>query len=201
MKAFRFGTIVAAVVAAFLLIGPVSTASAQRRDFLTEQEVEIVREAQDIDQRIEVLVRMIDRRFHALGVNVNGWKDAGKVTDSWGELPTGTRTQLLNDIKRILQKAVDDIDNLAANPNAAPARDKSDPNARRNAKKDPQRFPIAVRNLAAAAERYMTPLKTELDRSADELEKGSIIDSIEFSEQIIAAVGKLPPPEPKKSKN
>lgn len=201
MKCIKFGTTSAVVVAALLLIGSVSHVSAQRRDFLTEQEVEIVRDAQDIDYRIDVLVRMIDRRFHVLGVNVNGWKDAGKASETWGELPTGTRAQLLNDVKTILQKAVDDIDNLAANPSAAPVRDKKDPDARRSAKKDPERFPTAVRNLAAAATRYLTPLKTELDRSTSELEKGSIIDSIELSEQIIAAVGKLPPPEPKKSKN
>lgn len=201
MSSNRFEASAAALVAAFLLMGSLTAASAQRRDFLTEQEVEIVRDAQDIDYRIDVLVRMIDRRFHVLGVNVNGWKDAGKASDSWGDLPKGTRAQLFNDVKRILQKAVDDIDNLAANPSAAPIRDKTDPNSRRMAKKDPDRFPTAVRSLAAAATRYLGPLKAELERSTDEIEKGSIIDSIELSEQTIAATGKLPPPGPKKSKN
>lgn len=171
------------------ILGSLTAASAQRRDFLTEQEVEIIRDAQDIDVRIEVLTRMIDRRFHVLGINVNGWKDAAKVSDTWGELPKGTRADLFNDIKKILQKAVDDIDNLAANPSSAPIRDKGD----RRAKKDPERFPNAVRDLAAAAGRYLAPLKTEMDRSTNDIEKGSIIDSIELCDQIIEAVGKLPP--------
>lgn len=169
---------------------------AQRRDYLTEQEVEIVRDAQDIDARIDMLVKMIDRRFHVLGVNVNGWKDAAKPSEVWGDLPKGSRPELFNDIKKILQKAVDDIDNLAANPNAAPIREKGD----KRAKKDPDRFPAAVRELAAASRRYMPPLKAELDRSKDEMEKGSIIDTLELCEQIIAAVDKLPP-EVKKAKN
>ncbi len=170
---------------------------AQRRDFLTDEEVEIVREAQDIDARIEALTRMIDRRFHVLGINVNGWKDSAKSSETWGELPKGTRVQLFNDIKRILQKSIDDIDNLAANPNSAPVRDKGD----KEAKKDPMRFPSAVRSLASAANRYIGPLKTELDNSTSDIEKGSIIDSIDMCNQIMEAVGKLPPPEPKRSKN
>lgn len=183
------------LAAAFVLALPAG-ADAQRRDYLTEQEIEIVRDAQDIDLRIEALTRMIDRRFHALGVNAGGWKDAGKASETWGEIPSGTRAQLLSDIKKILQKAVDDIDNLAANPNAAPIRDKND----RRAKKDPQRFPTAVRQLASASERYVPLLKAELDRSESEQERGAIIASLELCGQIIDSVAKLPP-EVKKEKN
>ncbi|NOT47814.1 MAG: hypothetical protein HOP17_08700 [Acidobacteria bacterium] len=172
------------------------TADAQRRDFMTEAEIEVVRDAQDIDDRVEVITRMIDRRFLVLNVNVNGWKDAAKQSDVWGELPKGSRAELFNDIKRLLQKAVDDIDNLAANPGAAPIRDKGD----KRAKKDPERFPNSVRNLAAAAGRYLGPLKSAMDKSESDIEKGSIIDSIELCDQIIEAVGKLPA-EVKKTKN
>jgi hypothetical protein len=185
-----------AIILIFICLFAAASASAQRRDFLTEQEVEIVRDSQDIDARIDVLAKMIDRRFHVLGINVNGWKDAGKVSDTWGELPKGTRAELFSDIKKILQKAVDDIDNLAANPNAAPIREKGD----KRAKKDPDRFPASVRDLAAAAGRYLGPLKAEMDRSTSDQEKGSIIDSIELCDQIIEAVGKLPP-EVKKAKS
>lgn len=162
---------------------------------MTDAEIEIVREAQDIDSRVDMITRMIDRRFLVLNVNVNGWKDAGKTSDLWGDMPKGSRADLFNDVKRLLQKAVDDIDNLAANPDAAPIRDKGD----KRAKKDPERFPKAVRTLAAAAGRYRGPLKSELDRSTSEIEKGSIIDSIDLCDQIIEAVGKLPA-EVKKTK-
>lgn len=195
MKHLSTGTTRAAISILICLLTVVA-ASAQRRDYMTEQEVEIVRDTPDIDERIEGLVRMIDRRFHVLGINVNGWKDAAKVSNTWGELPAGSRAELLNDIKKLLQKAVDDIDNLAANPNAAPIRDKGD----RKAKKDPERFPNAVRDLAAAARRYVDPLKMEMDRSKDDREKGSIIDSLDLCSQIIEAVTKIPP-EVKKAKS
>ncbi len=193
-NSFRYAAVLLALgvsIAAFS-----SPASAQRRDFVTEEEIEIIRDAQDIDTRIEVLSRMIDRRFAVLNIEVNGWKDARKPSDVWGELPKGTRIQLLSDIKKLLQKAVDDIDNLASNPNAAPIREKGD----KRAKKDPERFGNAVRNLGSAAGRYLAPLKAELDKASNELEKGPILDSIDLCDQIIEAVGKLPA-EVKKAKN
>src|SRR3954451_9003262 len=91
-----------------------ATASAQSRDYLTDQEIEVVRDAQQIDERIDVLVHMIDRRLTVLGVGPASAKK--EKLDVWGPAPTGTRVQLLNDIKQILQKAVDDIDNLSERP-------------------------------------------------------------------------------------
>jgi hypothetical protein len=172
-----------------------SSASAQRRDFMTEEEVEIVRDAQDIDSRIEVLTRMADRRFALLGIDVSGWKPGKKHAESWGEEPKGTRIQLLSDIKKLLQKAVDDIDNLAAHPDSAPIRDKGD----KAAKKDPQRFGNAVRSLGRSAERYLTALRMEFDKTQVDVEKGPILDSIDLCQQIIEAVTKLPT-EVKKAK-
>jgi hypothetical protein len=195
-----FFKVTAGLIASFLLLFFSVDASAQRRDFLTESEVEIVRDAQDIDTRIDALLRMADRRFNVLGIDVKGRKDAAKTSDVWGELPKGSRTDLLSDIKRIVQKAVDDIDNLSSNPDAAPIREKDD----KRAKKDHERFPRAVRNLAAGASRYMGPLKAELDRSTNEAERGLIISTLDLCEQIIEAVKKLPAevkPEGKKEKN
>ena len=191
---FRLTLVLMSVAVSFIAFS--SPASAQRRDYMTEQEIEIIRDAQDIDTRIEALTRMIDRRFALLNIEVNGWKDVRKQSDVWGELPKGTRLELLSDVKKLLQKAVDDIDNLASNPDAAPIRDKGD----KRAKKDPERFGNAVRYLASAAGRYLAPLKTELDKTTEEKEKGPILDSIDLCDQIIEAVGKLPP-EVKKAKN
>lgn len=171
-----------------------SSVSAQRRDYMTEPEIEIVRDAQDIDVRIEMLTRMIDRRFSVLGIDVKGWKDSQKLSEIWGELPKGTRLELFSDIKKLLQKAVDDIDNLASHPSSAPIREKGD----KQSKKDPGRFATAVRLLGTAAGRYLSPLKTELDKASEEVEKGPVLDSIDLCDQIIEAVAKLPP-EPKKT--
>ncbi len=91
-------------------------ALAQTRDFLTDDEIELVRDAQQIDQRMEVLTHAADRRFGVLRVNVGG--SAKPEVKAWGSLPDGTRMQLLVDIKRILQKAIDDIDNLSQRPDS-----------------------------------------------------------------------------------
>ncbi len=40
-----------------------AAANAQRRDYLTDEEIELVRDAQEIDKRIGVLTKAIDRRF------------------------------------------------------------------------------------------------------------------------------------------
>lgn len=196
MKFPSGGPVFFAFVAVLLVLASASSAAAQRRDYMTDEEIEIVRDAQDIDERIAALIRMTDRRFAVLGIEVGGWKDGAKSSETWGEPPKGSRAELLNDIKKILQKAIDDIDNLAANPNAAPIREKGD----KKAKKDPERFPKAVRDLASAAGRYINPLKIELDKSTSDVEKGSIIDSIDMCNQILESVGKLPPEE-KKVKN
>lgn len=188
-------SLVRILFAALICFGCCASISAQRRDFLTEAEVEIVRDAQDIDSRIDVLTKMADRRFAVLGINVNGWNGSAKDSSIWGEPPTGSHAELLNDIRKILQKAVDDIDNLAANPGSAPIREQGD----KRAKKDAERFPKAVRALAAAARRYMGPLKMELDRSSRDEERGSIIGSIELCNEIIEAVAKLPAEVKKKS--
>jgi hypothetical protein len=176
----------------FALLAP--EAASQRRDYLSEEEIEIIRQSQDIDVRIEVLVRMIDRRFAALEVPVQGWTPPAKAIADWGQAPTGTRLELLSDVKKLLQKAIDDIDNLSANPSAARIREKGD----RQARKDPQRLPNAVRSLAAAARRYIGPLKAEIEKTDNGREKGLMMDAIDMCEQIIEAAGKVPP-EPKKS--
>ncbi len=171
---------------------PVS-ASAQR-DFLTSEELEIVRDSQEIDTRIEVLVHAIDRRFEALKIDVS--TPNVKKKGEWGELPQGSRQELFLDIKRLMQKAVDDIDNLAERPDSAVI---PDPEKRKGDTSFAKLFPLAVRHLAGAADRYLPVLKTQLDAAGNANEKGSILDTIELCNQIIASVPKLPPEPPKKN--
>ena len=171
--------------------------TAQTRDFLTDDEIELVRDAQQIDQRIAVLTHAVDRRFSLLKVNVGG--SAKPETKAWGSLPKGTRMQLLVDIKRILQKAIDDIDNLSERPDSMVVQ----PDEKKDEKKPQgfaELFPIAVRSLAAAADRYKPPLKTLLDQTKDEIEKGPILDSLEMCDEISAAAAKIPA-EVKKEKH
>src|SRR5947209_4337629 len=163
-----------------------TSAHGQRRDYMTDEEIEIARNAQDVDVRIEVLVRMADRRFAALGIEVGGWKASDRDSSTWGPAPKGSRADLFSDIKHLLQKAIDDIDNLAERPDSAPIRDLKDKEDAKLAKEDPKRLPRAVKNLAKAAERYEPVLKTALDSTKDPKDNGPILDSIDSCDQILA---------------
>jgi hypothetical protein len=172
----------------FIFLSSVAAGQAPR-DYMTDDEIELVRDAQDIDDRIDVLSQMIDRRFAALKIDVGGSVVPTKDSSKWGPAPTGTKTELLDDIKKLLQKAIDDIDNVAAHPvDYAADKDRSE----KQKKRDAQRFPNAVRNLAAAAHRYQPSLKTLLDKATDEREKGLILASLEFCDEIVAASSKVP---------
>jgi len=165
-----------------------SAAMAQTRDYLTDDEIELVRDAQAIDQRIDVLTHAIDRRLSVLNLGGTVPTDRGKNSDKWGPLPTGTRSDLLSDINRILQKAIDDIDNLAERPDSATLPYEGD----KKPKPTSELFPKAVRKLAAAAKRYGPALEAEQSLTKDAHEKGLIAASLEMCGDIIASVAKLP---------
>ena len=188
------GIAFAAIV--LLITAAPTTADAQRRDYLTDEEIEIVREAQQIDERIGVLVHAVDRRMSVIGLgNVPAGKPV-KEKDIWGPPPAGTRAELLSDIKRIIQKAIDDIDNLAARPDSAVIYEDEGKKP-----KDPKAlFAKAVRNLGAAATRYRPIFNDELSRTEVKSERGLLLDIIDNCDQIIEAVATLPA-EVKKGKN
>lgn len=174
--------------AALLVLAATATA---QRDYLSAEEIELVRDAQQIDNRIEILTTAIDRRFEVLNLNVGAAKRIKKTKtgdkEEWGEMPKGTRFELLLDIKRILQKAIDEIDNLAERPTSLVI----DQNEKKPKGYD-ELFPKAVRSLADSAKRYAPVLKGELDKNNDAGEKGSVLDTMEMCEQIIDSVNRLP---------
>lgn len=101
------------VLLLFLIGGLSFSATAQKRDHLTAAEIEIVRDTQELDARTKVFVKAIERRFAALGVSAET-KPAKKEKDNsdWGEAPTGTRAELLADIAKILEEAMNNLDNV-----------------------------------------------------------------------------------------
>ena len=152
-----------------------NSAFAQRRDHLNGMEIELVRDAQQIDLRTEVFVKAIDRRFLVINnQTVSEDKKSKKDSEKWGELPIGTRKELFIDIEKILDEAVNNIDSVAE-------RDQKS-----------QFFPKAVKILADAANRFLPQLKSNLYKSTDEKEKGAILGAIDFCEQIIEASAKVP---------
>ena len=158
-------------------------ANAQRRDYLTDEEVELVRDNQQIDLRIGVLTKAIDRRFLVINNDASQAKQIAKDEEKWGELPKGSRPLLLWNIERILQKAIDDIDDVAA-----------------HTKTDSEFFPKAIFKLSDACQIYIPKLKTILDSSKDEKEKGSILGALDSCNQIIEASAKVPKETPKEKK-
>lgn len=173
-------------------VSSASSVLAQKRDYMTELEIEQVRDNQDIDKRIGVLTKMIDRRFTAIGIDAGGWKSSAKDNEKWGEV-TGTRSELLSDIRYLLQKAIDDIDDVAEH----------NENTLTQNKTEGVLFPKGVRDLAAAANRYLPALNTALASAKEERDRGVILTSIESCQAIIDSVTKLPAetkPEKKKGK-
>jgi hypothetical protein len=170
-------------IALILIPSFANSAHAQRRDYMTDPEIELIRDNQEIDKRIDVLTKMIDRRFTLLGIDSGGWKQGEKEQKIWGDAPKGSRSELFADIRQLLQKAVDDVDDVAEhNANTQTANKIEGP-----------LFPTAVRSLAAAATRYRPLLDAELPKINDGRDKGMILNAIELCDSIIESVASLPP--------
>src|SRR2546428_10303340 len=118
-----------------------SLALAQSRDHLTEQEVELVRDAQILDKRIDIFIKAIDRRMLVLNGGVAAdTKPAQKESEKWGELPGGTRAELLGDIASILDEAITNIEDVSVHDERNPL------------------LPKALRKLSAESSRILDQL-------------------------------------------
>lgn len=145
--------------------------SAQKRDYLTPEELELVRDAQELDLRIKVLNHATDRRFSVL------FNEKIKEKEVWGPLPQGTRLQLLIDIDKLVQKAVDDIDDVAA----------------RN--RTNKLLPKALGIFTESCRSYGPKLKSLLDATTDQKERSPIIGASANCEAVIEAAAGLANPE------
>lgn len=159
---------------------------AQRRDHLNDKlndkEIELIRDEQSIDRRMEIFIKAIDRRFLALNNDSSNAKQIEKDVEKWGELPKGTRAELLRDIEEILDESISKVDDVAAHD----IKNKL--------------LPVAVNILADGANRFIPELKSQLAKASDEMEKGIILGSIDFCTQIIEASAKVPKLSPKEIK-
>ncbi len=185
-----------------------SISKAQSRDYLTDPEIELVRDANEIDKRIDVLVKAIDRRFLVINNDTTQAKQISKDSDKWGELPTGTRLELLSDISKILQKGIDDIEDLVARKsmndklleNKNENENETDIYTKGIIKTNDKKFPTAVHNLADASRKYLPMLENFDTNSKNEKEKGAILRSIESCNSIIEASSQVARPETTKKK-
>src|SRR5919112_2105648 len=114
----------AALFALALLFLLPSAARAQRRDHLTPQEVELIRDNQELDKRTQVFVKAAERRMLAATSPDEFARQSAKDKEKWGEVK-GTRTQLVYDVSKILEEASTNIDDSAAHSPDSPLLRKS----------------------------------------------------------------------------
>lgn len=165
------------------LVAGSATAAFQVREHLTPEEIELVKDAQILDKRIDIFIKAADRRMLVLsGTAAPATKQMKKDSETWGELPTGTRAELIGDIARIFDEAITNIDDVSA-------RDENNP-----------LIPKALRKLAAAASRILEQLKPA-EAQAGGAEMSSFDQLNENTASILEAANKLPPPVEKKSKS
>lgn len=163
---------------------PLATLCVQTRDHLTEQEVELVKEAQELDKRTAIFIKAAERRMLVIkGAEATSAKQLKKDAESWGELPSGTRSELIGDMAKIFDEAITNIDDVSS-------RDEKNP-----------LIPKALRNLAAAATRIVDELKPLEEQAKNVSETNSFDQLVGNAESIIQAASKLPPPVEKKDKS
>jgi hypothetical protein len=91
-----------------LLVFPASGTGQGRGDVLNAQEGERVREAQEIDWRVEVFLKIADRRLDAVAGLTP--KLSKKEEENWGSTPTGTPEQLLRAYIKIIDELESKVD-------------------------------------------------------------------------------------------
>lgn len=164
----------------FLVNGSVT---AQTRDHLTDQETELVRFYQELDKRIDVFIKAIDRRFAIInGTTLPGAKKLVKDEPDWGELPKGTRAELLGDIAGILDEAITNLDDVSH-------RDPKNPLISRS-----------LRKLTASTNAYLRQLTALKEQVKDPDEAAAIDHVADNAKQIIEVGAKLPGATPEADK-
>lgn len=88
------------------------SAAAQTREHLTDKEIELVRDNQELDKRTGVFIRAAERRLLAVTNPDEFAKESAKDKEKWGEVK-GTHAQLFYDISKILDEAVVNVDDSA----------------------------------------------------------------------------------------
>jgi len=164
-----------------------ATTALAQRDYLTPQEVDLIKDAQVLDKRIDVFIKAAERRLLVINgaapvTNAKQSKKDKEETERWGELPTGSRAELVSDIARIVDAAIDNIDDVSMHDERNPLIGKS------------------LRKLAAAVNSIMDQLKPLSAQSKSEAEIASFEQLNEGAQSIQEAVTKLPPEIEKKAK-
>lgn len=160
-----------------------SIAAFQKRDHLTEKEVDLVKAARELDKRTDVFIKAAERRLMVISnSSAANAKQLKKDSEKWGELPTGSRAELVGDIARILDEAITNIDDVSS-------RDERNP-----------LIPKSLRKLAQSVNTIMAQLKPLSVEAKSDAEVASFELLNEDAQSILEAATKLPPEIDKKAK-
>lgn len=143
-------------------------------DYLTEEEDDKIREAQEADARAKVLMRIADRRINLITgvVPPSAEKSAGKKAEQkaeeeereWGVLRTTSRADLLKHYARAIEECMAKIeDAYERNPKS-------------------KALPKALATLREATDRHLQTLKSLGGQMTDEAEMRALGDAIEQAE-------------------
>jgi hypothetical protein len=155
----------AIVSSGVLFVG--SQAQTEKRDHLTEQEADLVRDNQEIDKRTEVFIKAAERRLLVLA-DPNATQKK-KEEETWGPLPQGTKLELLQDYKHILEEAEEKLDDW----NNRGGTDKL--------------LPKALNKFKEAATKHITQLRAMAPQLADKREQRALAEAIEEAEVVTKA--------------
>lgn len=138
-----------------------------KRDHLTEKEVALVREYQELDLRVEVFLRAAERRLLVL-TNPQA-KQKKKEEELWGPLPNGSQLELLRDYLRILEELEEKLDD-------ALNLDPRNPLLRK-----------ALKKAKEGASSHLPDLRSIAPRLTDRAEQKALALAIEEAERVAAA--------------
>lgn len=167
----------------FVSLAPTARADAasiQRREHLTEQELEMVRDTQELDRRIALFVKIAERRIAAVTGAPAAQTMSAKDLEKWGELPKGTRAQQFSDLARILDEAINNIDDVAMRTPGSSL------------------IPKAVKHLSEASARFLPQLTPLRANASGEGEREALEQALDNMQQVIDASKKMPEETPEK---
>jgi len=155
------------VILACFTISSAGAQKIQKRDHLTEKEDELVREFQEIDKRIEIYVKAADRRILVLATPAA--TQSKREEGNWGPLPTGTKLELLQDYKHILEEAEDKLDDLLNRDTVPPGLEK------------------ALSKFKEGTSRQISKLRALASQLTEKTEQRALAEAIEEAETVTKA--------------
>ena len=167
MTFFKLSKVLLLAVGVVVLLAMGVSAQSKKRDHLTEQEVDLVRDVQQIDQRIEVFIKAADRRI--LVLTTPNATQKKKEEETWGPLPTGTKLELLTDYKKILEEAEEKLDDFFS----------------REPKSD--LLKKALQKFKQAANKQIIQLRALAAQLTDKKEQRALAEAIEEAETVTKA--------------